>query len=190
MNVKQLQKQLRTNLRLRPFPVRQDASGSELETLDDFWRLEELFEDPARARLVNIHTGHSVVLQSDNIKEYRSPDFLLLRCRLVITPTTVGIEPLFDSDDTFVRLEHQMPALLAEMRQDLKGGSLKREIILLKRSWTYWGKGTELVYYFDEHPDLMSQLQILENHQLVADITYNNTTRYQMSEKLARYLGA
>ncbi|MDA2921134.1 hypothetical protein MYX76_16865 [Desulfobacterota bacterium AH_259_B03_O07] len=83
-----------------------------------------------------------------------------------------------------------MPALLAEMRQDLSKYPLRREIVVLTRSWAYWGKGNELSYYLDDHPDLLSQLQILANQGLVTDITYNNVTRYLLGEELARYLGA
>jgi hypothetical protein len=83
-----------------------------------------------------------------------------------------------------------MPALFAEMRIDLTGHPLRRELVLLKRTWSYWAKGNELFYYFDDHPDLLSQFQILSNHGLVQDITYNNATRYLLSEELATYLGA
>jgi len=58
----------------------------------------------------------------------------------------------------------------------------------LKRKWSYWAKGNELCYYFDDHPDLLSQIQILENNGLVREITYNNVQRYIMSEEFAQYL--
>ncbi|MDO8142925.1 MAG: hypothetical protein Q6358_15615 [Candidatus Brocadiales bacterium] len=91
--------------------------------------------------------------------------------------------------DKFARLEKQMPQLLIEMRQDIARHPLRREFVLLKRNWTYWAKGNELFYYFDNHPDLLSQIQILENYGLVREITYNNVQRYIMSEELAQYLG-
>ncbi len=40
------------------------------------------------------------------------------------------------------------------MRADLEGSPLKREAVLLKRAWSYRAKGNELVYYYDDHPDL------------------------------------
>jgi hypothetical protein len=91
--------------------------------------------------------------------------------------------------DAFARLERLIPQLLIEMRQDLAQHPLRREFVLLKRSWSYWAKGNELCYYFDDHPDLLSQIQILENYGLVREITYNNVQRYMMSEELAQYLG-
>jgi hypothetical protein len=191
MNLKQLKKQVGMNLRLRPLPLRIDASGEQLPDCDDHWCLQNILEEPSSLQLLNISTGHILNLQPDNVKEYRSPDFLLLRCRVIIGPQGIAIEPIYDNNDVFVRLEHQMPALLSEMRADLNECPLRREMVVLKRSFGYEsGSGNELRYFIDDHPDLLSQLQILANHQLVKDITYNNVTRYVMSEDLARYLGA
>ena len=83
-----------------------------------------------------------------------------------------------------------MGALLAEMRQDLAEYPLRREFVVMKRSWSYWAKGDELFYYYDDHADLDDKLRILENEGLVRDITYNNAKRYVLSEELADYLGA
>ncbi len=83
-----------------------------------------------------------------------------------------------------------MPALLDEMRRDMSDTPLRREIVLLQKNWIYNGKGNELVYYFEEHPDLLAKMQVLANHLVVTDITHNNVVRYMMSEDLAQYLGA
>lgn len=190
MNIRQLKKQVGTNLRLRPMPIRVGHDGTQLPESDDPWHLEAIVDTPPRVRLVNLPTGHFVELQPDNIREYRSPDFLLLKCQLTIEGRSVRLEPIHAFNETFARLEQQMPALLAEMRKDLAAHPLRREIVLLKRSWSYWAKGNELVYYFEDHPDLLSQFQILANNHLAVEITYNNVTRYQISEDLARYLGA
>ena len=88
------------------------------------------------------------------------------------------------------RVERVMPELLAEMRQDLAGNPFRREFVLLKRARGYWESGTELFYYFDDHPDLLSKVRILENEGFVRDVTTKNVQRYRMSEPLARYLGA
>ena len=95
-----------------------------------------------------------------------------------------------DRSATFQRMERLMPALLAEMRADLAEFPLRREFVVMKRSWTYWAKGNELFYYYDDHPDLDDKLRILENEGLVRDATYNNAKRYIISEELADYLGA
>jgi hypothetical protein len=94
------------------------------------------------------------------------------------------------ADTPFTRLEGLMPALLSEMREDLAQHPLRREFVLLKRAWVYWASGTEFLYYFDDHQELESKVRILENEGLVHDITSKNVSRYRVSERLARYLGA
>lgn len=91
-------------------------------------------------------------------------------------------------DHKFIKLENMMPDLIGEMRNDLNNHPLSREFVILKKSWSYWAKGYELVYYFEDHPDLENKLLILQNYGFIHDITYNNVTRYIISEELAGYL--
>lgn len=93
MNIHQLQKQIGHNLRLRPLPIRQGTNGELLPSSDDPWRLNQILDKPARVELSNIATGHILELQSDNIRGYQSPDFLMLRCELTISPRGISIEP-------------------------------------------------------------------------------------------------
>jgi len=90
--------------------------------------------------------------------------------------------------DKFAELESIMPDMFNEMRNDLTAHQLSREFVILKKSWTYGAKGNELVYYLEEHPELENKLLILENHGLIREITYNNVSRYIISEELANYL--
>jgi len=83
-----------------------------------------------------------------------------------------------------------MPDLLAEMRKDLAARPLSREFVILKKVWRYWGRGHELVYYLDDHPELENELLILQNHGLIRDITFNNVKRYIFTEEFVRYLEA
>jgi hypothetical protein len=190
MNLQGLQKNLGQTLRLRPLPIRLDANGIDIGRSDDPWRLDAILKDPNRIRLSNLPTGHFVELQSDNVKQFQSPDFLILRCQLTIVGRTITLEPIFQFDERFERLEQLMPALLDEMRKDMSDTPLRREIVLLEKTWIYNGKGNELVYYFDEHPDLLAKMQVLANLGCVTEITYNNVSRFMMSEELAQYLGA
>jgi hypothetical protein len=89
----------------------------------------------------------------------------------------------------FRRIERLLPELLAEMRHDLVAHPLRRECVLLKRVWTYVSDGLGLAYYFEDHPDLASQFQVLENYGLVVDVTTGNVKKYIISEDLAEYLG-
>ena len=104
VNFKQLQKHIRRNYRLRPLPIRTGPDGVHLGASDDQWQLENVLENPSRIRLLNIHTHHAIELQGNNVREYRSPDFLMLRCQLLIGPCEIAIEPLvgsggFDDDN-------------------------------------------------------------------------------------------
>jgi hypothetical protein len=95
-----------------------------------------------------------------------------------------------DSDQVFIELERIMPDLLAEMRKDLIDYPLSREFVVLKKGWSYCASGHELEYYFEDHPELENKLRILLNYGLIQDVTHTNVSRYVISEKFARYLGA
>lgn len=92
------------------------------------------------------------------------------------------------SADKCTELESVMPDMFNEMRNDLAAHPLSREFVILKKTWGYWAKGYELVYYLEDHPELENKLLILQNHGLIREITYNNVSRYVISEELARYL--
>ena len=81
-----------------------------------------------------------------------------------------------------------MPELLTEMRQDLSQYPLRRELVLLKKSWSYSSGVSELAYYYDEHEDLDDKMRILCNYNLTREITFNNVKRYNILEELAEYL--
>ena len=95
---------------------------------------------------------------------------------------------LDERDAAFSKAERQMPELLAEMRKDLAENPLGREFVILKKTWRYWAKGNELVYYYEEHPDLDNKLRILQNLGLIEDIAFNDVARYVVSEEFAEYL--
>ncbi|MFL5626600.1 MAG: hypothetical protein ACJ788_13510, partial [Ktedonobacteraceae bacterium] len=90
----------------------------------------------------------------------------------------------------FSKIEKMMPELLEEMRKDLAEYPLKREFILMKKSWRYGMVGgyLPLMYYYDTHDHLDDKITILSNHRLIVDITYNNTKRYNFTEDLVDYL--
>lgn len=94
MNLRELKKNVGHQLRLRPLPYRAEDDGTRLASIDDYWRLDGIHAKPNRLRLVNVRTGHFVDLQSDNVKQFQSPDFLILRCQLTLTSKQVRIEPL------------------------------------------------------------------------------------------------
>jgi hypothetical protein len=88
----------------------------------------------------------------------------------------------------FAEIERLMPELLAEMKEDYAQQPLLRELIVLDTEGNVYNGSGVFVYYRSKHPDLDAKLAILENHELIKEITYNNTDRYRVMEKFARYL--
>lgn len=88
------------------------------------------------------------------------------------------------------KVERLMPALLEEMREDLRNHPTSREFVILKRGWVYNSHGFYLAYYLDEHEDLEGKLQVLENLTLIREITYNNVRRFVFDEEFVDYLTA
>ena len=93
MNWDQLEKQVHTDVRLRPLPVRIGNDGRVLARRDDIWRVEAV-QKRRFVEIRNLSTGHSKKLNSDNIREFRTPNFLMLRCLLIIMGPRVDLEPL------------------------------------------------------------------------------------------------
>jgi hypothetical protein len=93
-----------------------------------------------------------------------------------------------DNLKVFSKLEKLMPNLLNEMQQDLLQYPLRREFVLLKRTWNYWAVGNELCYYYDDYNDLEGMVSILCNYNLVREITFNKVKRYIFLEELVDYL--
>ena len=86
------------------------------------------------------------------------------------------------------KIERLMPALLEEMREDLRSNPTTREFVVLKRGWVYNSHKPYLSYYLDEHDDLEGKLQVLANLGLVREITYNNVRRFLFQEEFVDYL--
>ena len=76
------------------------------------------------------------------------------------------------------------------MKNDLNEYPFAREFVILSKDWTYNGNPNNMVleYYFEEYVYLRNKLRILENYALIYEITYDNTVRFVISEKLANYL--
>ncbi len=88
----------------------------------------------------------------------------------------------------FKRLETRMPELLAEMRADLAQNDLSREFVLLKKVWTYFGRGHELVYFYEDHSQLDNKVQIMQNIEAIKDISVNKVRRFIFTEPFVEYL--
>ena len=84
------------------------------------------------------------------------------------------------------KLKNIMPDLLAEMKKDLLSNPLNREFVIMSKNWIY--NGNTVAYFFEDHTDLKDKMNILENHMLLTNITYNNVERYKMSEDFIEML--
>ena len=108
----------------------------------------------------------------------------------IIIGNSNGIQsqPKVNSPSNYAKIEKLMPALLGEMRKDLRENPTTREFVILKRGWVYNSRGPYLAYYLDEHEDLEGKLQVLGNLGLIKEITYNNVRRFLFQEELVDYL--
>lgn len=97
-----------------------------------------------------------------------------------------------NSNSIFEKLYLLMPKLLNEMREDIENDETKliRECVLLSsRTIMFNGDGRQLfAYYKDEHDDLQNKMILLEQHNLLTDVTPNNTPIYRMTEELVDLL--
>ena len=58
------------------------------------WRLEDVNVSAGTVTLHCLYTGHTITLGADNVREYRTPDFLMLKCQLTLAGDNVQIEPI------------------------------------------------------------------------------------------------
>jgi hypothetical protein len=107
-NADQLKKNIGQDLRLRPEPliveyvplitgVRPSGGDPVME--------RRLAKTDYRWRLVSVnggvtlhcqHTNHDSTLGADNVREFRTPDFLILKCQLTLDGNAVHIEPIWE----------------------------------------------------------------------------------------------
>jgi hypothetical protein len=94
------------------------------------------------------------------------------------------------TEKAFLKLEKMIPELLASMKEDLLESPFAREFIIVYKGKIYEGDENNLILYycFEDHSFLRNKLRLLENHQLIYEITYNSAPRFVMSEELANYL--
>jgi len=91
----------------------------------------------------------------------------------------------------FDKIFRLMPALINEFIKDIKLNPMLREFILQGRGWVYNSGGRKLlVYYFEDHEDLEAKIRLLQNNNLVDDITFNNTKRFVFREEFVEILNS
>jgi hypothetical protein len=105
VSLSQLQRNVDQDLRLRPEPliveyvplitgVRTSSGDPVMERrlakTDYLWRLVSV---NGGVTLRCHFTGHQITLGADNVREFRTPDFLMLRCQLTLDGDKVHIGP-------------------------------------------------------------------------------------------------
>jgi hypothetical protein len=76
---------------LRPLPLRMTVEGERQPSEDAFWRVETA--DATALQLKNLSTDHVLTLGYDNVREFRTPDFLILQCQIILKGNQAIIEP-------------------------------------------------------------------------------------------------
>jgi len=84
---------------------------------------------------------------------------------------------------SFSKVKKLMPELISEMENDLSDSPATREFFIISKKWVMSFNSPGLVYYFEEHDDLQSKAQILENYGFIFDVTVGNAKKYRMTEE-------
>jgi hypothetical protein len=108
MKISEMKKDVGRALRLRPHAKQVESYGTGVSVwsssgprpvkitadTDYLWYVDAVDEKAGAVTLTCRHTGHQITLANDNIREYRTPDFLMLRCQLLLEESEVRIEPV------------------------------------------------------------------------------------------------
>src|SRR2546425_12629305 len=78
--------------RLRPIPIQLTATGERLPQEDAQWLVRAVTD--VAATIVKVDADVTWELGLDNVREFRTPDFLLLRCQLTLQGRDVSSEPI------------------------------------------------------------------------------------------------
>ena len=89
-----------------------------------------------------------------------------------------------------MKVERLMPDLLTEIRKDILQFPLCREFVVLQKVWVFcYPERRIFTYFYEDHAELDSKLQILQNLGLIRTIRgYNNVDRFLMEETFADHL--
>jgi hypothetical protein len=110
VNKEQLARQIGKQFRLRPPVSVLSPDGKSVQGADDAWTLLPL--KGKFIELKNPRTDHLLRLGFDNLREFRTPDFLLTKCNVTLAGNEVKIEPIVEKPQTAtsqanVIIEHQ-----------------------------------------------------------------------------------
>jgi hypothetical protein len=99
--------------------------------------------------------------------------------------------PATESEGVFLEAERLMPALIAEMRVDVRGDAtqLVREVVPMpSHGVVFGGRKDHFAYYATDHSGLQLQMDWLLEMGLLVDVTPANTPIYRMTSEFWRWL--
>jgi len=117
MNIEQIKKNIGKQFRLRPRAERWDVDR-QLPSEDDPWVLASI--NNKHVQLTNTRTGHTVELGHDNVREFRTPDFLLLRCTIRLHPVGLDIEPIIQTSTILTEDQERLLGIIAKYQREFK----------------------------------------------------------------------
>ena len=92
MNKTQASKWIGKEFRIRPIAIRMTDIGERLPQEDAKWLVSDVSD--IEVTILRVGTDHPCQLGLDNVREYRTPDFLLLRCQLTLRGDEISSEPI------------------------------------------------------------------------------------------------
>jgi len=116
MKADQLKKDIGKHFRIRPLPERWNNAGQR-HLRDDPWSLDRVTR--RHFKITNLSTGQSKELVLDNVRDYRSPDFLVLHCQLILRDHAVDIEPVLSPKTMLDDEQERLLEILAECQTKL-----------------------------------------------------------------------
>ncbi len=97
-----------------------------------------------------------------------------------------------ESRKQFCQIASKMPELIQEMQKSLRkpAFSIIREFFILpnRRVSFIPGQSNTLLYYEEDHNNLMHKIKLLINNGYLEDVTYTNTPKFSMSEEFVTYV--
>ena len=90
---------------------------------------------------------------------------------------------------SFPALEAKLPALVGEMRVDLRENPFIRTAMLRWKKFTYGGMSQpSLVYFHEDHEHLQAKVKIMANYGAVIDTSYGDVNSLEFTEDFVEYL--
>jgi len=83
-----------------------------------------------------------------------------------------------------IKIRDGMPELIDEMKDDLKNDSSVREFCVSSKNHALGAQSKKrFIYYEEDHDNLISKIDILENNGFITNVSPKNLPIYRMTEE-------